>query len=216
MRVLEHLLRTQAIQAGVMPIDWTKFLQQYAAGGVPPFLSAMRAAALQPSIAAPQPIAIDRQSAAAPESDWLKRITAAPAAKQRGLLIDYVRTQAARVLALDAARIGERVPLSDLGLDSLMAVELRNLLGTGLALKRKLPATLVFDYPTLEALADYVAREVLPSTTEKPTVPEAPAQVEPISKANVIETIEDLSDEEVDRLLAEKMGQSPFSGGMGR
>jgi acyl carrier protein len=127
-----------------------------------------------------------------------------------------VRTQAARVLALDAGKIGERVPLSDLGLDSLMAVELRNLLGTGLALKRKLPATLVFDYPTLEALADYVAREVLPSTTEKPTVPEAPAQVEPISKANVIETIEDLSDEEVDRLLAEKMGQSPFSGGMGR
>ncbi|CAG0930616.1 partial Phenolphthiocerol synthesis polyketide synthase type I Pks15/1, partial [Planctomycetaceae bacterium] len=137
-----------------------------------------------------------------------KRITAAPAAKQRGLLIDYVRTQAARVLALDAARIGERVPLSDLGLDSLMAVELRNLLGTGLALKRKLPATLVFDYPTLEALADYVAREVLPSPAEKPAGPtETLAQVEPVSRANVIGTIEELSDEEVDRLLAEKMGR---------
>ncbi|MBI5563328.1 MAG: SDR family NAD(P)-dependent oxidoreductase [Chloroflexi bacterium] len=217
MRVLEHLLRTQAIQTGVMPIDWGKFLQHYTAGGVPPFLSAMRAAALQPSISPSPSIVIDRQPAASPESDWLKRITAAPAAKQRGLLIDYVRTQAARVLALDAGKIGERVPLSDLGLDSLMAVELRNLLGTGLALKRKLPATLVFDYPTLEALADYVAREVLPSTVEKPAPPtEAPARVEPAGKANTIETIEELSDEEVDRLLAEKMGQSPFSGGMSR
>ncbi len=217
MRVLEHLLRMQAIQVGVMPIDWGKFLQQYAGREVPPFLSEMRAVALQPSIAPSPSIAIDRQPAASPESDWLKRITAAPAAKQRGLLIDYVRTQAARVLALDAARIGERMPLSDLGLDSLMAVELRNLLGTGLALKRKLPATLVFDYPTLEALADYVAREVLPSSAEKPAPPaEAPARVEPDGKANMIGTIEELSDEEVDRLLAEKMGQSPALGGMGQ
>jgi hypothetical protein len=73
MRVLEHLLRTQAIQAGVMPIDWAKFLQQYAGREVPSF-PAMRAAALQPSIAAPQPIAIDRQPAASP-NPIIKRIT---------------------------------------------------------------------------------------------------------------------------------------------
>ena len=197
MRVLEHLLRTSAIQASVLPIDWAKFWQQSAAGESPPFLAAMPTGARPPAIAPRPPVTLDSQIST------LNRLTTAPAAKQRGLLIDYVRAQTAHVLALEAAKIGERVPLSDLGLDSLMAVELRNLLGTGLALKRKLPATLVFDYPTLESLADYLAREVLPATADKSALPAAA----PTSAANVIATIEELSEAEVDRLWAEKMGR---------
>ena len=42
-----------------------------------------------------------------------------------------------------------------------MAVELRNVLKTDLALDGGLPATLVFDYPTVDGIAHYLAREVL-------------------------------------------------------
>ena len=49
--------------------------------------------------------------------------------------------------------------LDELGLDSLLAIELRNALARSLG--RSLPATLLFDYPTLDALTDYVMCDVL-------------------------------------------------------
>jgi hypothetical protein len=61
------------------------------------------------------------------------------------------------LLGLDrAAPVSTKVPLKEIGLDSLMAVELRNILvrsgGT------PLPTTLLFDYPTLDALSAYLVR----------------------------------------------------------
>ena len=99
--------------------------------------------------------------------------------------------------------VDTQMPLSELGLDSLMAVELRNLLGSGLALKRSLPATLVFDYPTIEAVADYLLRDVLALTGSD--ADEAPETVKPPTSGQMAESISELSDEEVDRLLKERM-----------
>ncbi len=79
--------------------------------------------------------------------------TAAMAPADRGKFIEeFVREHAAQVLGFRRGELPPAdVPLTDLGLDSLMAVDLKNRLQTGLG--RELSATVVFDYPTASAMA---------------------------------------------------------------
>ncbi|MCK8516801.1 acyltransferase domain-containing protein [Methylonatrum kenyense] len=86
--------------------------------------------------------------------------------EQLELLVDYVREQVMAVLRLDPDRRPDRRHrLMDLGLDSLMAVQLRNRLERGLAIERTLPATLMFDYPTIEAIAGFLQARLFAGET---------------------------------------------------
>ena len=86
------------------------------------------------------------------------RLAALPVGERRHALLAHLVERALHVLGLDAATpIDRRVPLKEIGLDSLMSVELRNILVRSGG--RPLPATLLFDYPSLDALARYLARK---------------------------------------------------------
>ncbi|HEV2147500.1 MAG TPA: acyl carrier protein, partial [Longimicrobiaceae bacterium] len=82
-----------------------------------------------------------------------------PEGERRAVLGEHVRATVVAVLGLDPARPLERGrPLKEMGLDSLTAVEIRNALSA--AAGHPLPATLLFDHPTVDALAAFLAREV--------------------------------------------------------
>ncbi|MFI6039948.1 type I polyketide synthase, partial [Streptomyces sp. NPDC051315] len=95
-------------------------------------------------------------------------VSALPAYERADAVLDIVRGHVAGVLghasadAVDPAR-----PFTDLGIDSLSAVELRNGMNriTGL----RLPSTLVFDHPTCRALADFLLAEVAETATDTGT-----------------------------------------------
>jgi microcystin synthetase protein McyG len=89
--------------------------------------------------------------------NWRNRILAAPENRRRTVLRDEVRMLAAKVLGSPAKSLDVDEPLRDLGLDSLMAVELRNRIST--AVGRTLPATITFDFPTVAALTAYLIDE---------------------------------------------------------
>ena len=187
---LEHLVRTGAVHALVAPVQWTKLLARLPDGLERDFFRALAAAADRPgaSIArvAVTPDAIVEKWRRAPSTQW-------PSLVQAHLL---ERTR--QVLGVDDSFvIAPGRALKDVGLDSLMAVELRNVLTRSLG--KTLPATLLFDYPTLDALTAFVLR-TFAMTTESIAPDVTPADAaSTVSDAQ--RDIAALSDQEADALL---------------
>jgi myxalamid-type polyketide synthase MxaB len=161
---LERLWECGAVQAGVQPLNWPKFLKQFGGAPPPPLLELF---AQEASIAA---------DAGLGPSKFLETLESTPPGERLDLLRDEIRSQIASVLGLASFEdIELRARLFDLGLDSLMAVELKTRLERALGCVMR--PTLVFDYPTVEALAGYFAQQPLARffTEEKEPEDEAAA-----------------------------------------
>lgn len=101
-----------------------------------------------------------------------------------------VREQVGKVLRIAPSRVASQVPLGDIGLDSLMSVELRNRLEALFAVA--LPATTLFNYPTVSDLVPYLAAKMSLEIEEGSDASEHAAP----------EASEDLADRSADELAA--------------
>ena len=132
---LSDLLADGSAQAAVVRVEWKGYS---AATQGPRLLSAI----------VPGPVAAPDASLRAP---LLAQLQSGTPRQRETLITTFVREGIRRVIGHPlSATINPNQPLSELGLNSLMAVELRNVLGEGLG--RSLPVTLMFDYPTLQDL----------------------------------------------------------------
>ncbi|MGA8330542.1 MAG: beta-ketoacyl synthase N-terminal-like domain-containing protein, partial [Mycobacterium sp.] len=93
------------------------------------------------------------------KTQLVERLTNAPVQQRRKLLLDFLRDAVAQVTRVDPAEIREDAGFFDLGMDSLMAVELRRHLEQGVG--KEIPATLAMDHPRLSDVADYLLSDVL-------------------------------------------------------
>ncbi|MEU9387654.1 phosphopantetheine-binding protein, partial [Streptomyces sp. NPDC048279] len=100
------------------------------------------------------------------EMSLYDRIAGLDEAEQVVLLTETVCAEMAAVLGYASSQIDPAQPFKELGLDSLASVELRNKLSRVTDLK--LPATLVFDHPTAQALARILREELLSSRRPSP------------------------------------------------
>ncbi|MFJ1709797.1 SDR family NAD(P)-dependent oxidoreductase, partial [Kitasatospora sp. NPDC088346] len=143
MRVSTAVLRTRAAEGDVPPL--LRGLVR-----TPPRRSARPATGANP----------DGPHQAGADTALARRLAGLAAAEQQRELLDLVRDRVAAVLGYPnaAAVDGERA-FKELGFDSLTAVELRNRIGAAAGLR--LPATLIFDYPTPAALAGHLRTELL-------------------------------------------------------
>ena len=192
LRLLDQAMRENVTQIVIAPVNWNEFKRQPIFAGKQAWISSMEHAH------SPVRNSHKMNLSAGESFSLFDRLESVPANQKRELLQSFVEEHVRKVLGMSAGDpIDPRQPLEELGLDSLTAVELRNILSSHLNLQRSLPATLVFDYPTINALTDHLAQDTFKIENSK-------AQSAAPSKSNMdlVQDIEGLSDEEVARLIS--------------
>jgi acyl carrier protein len=105
-------------------------------------------------------VRVAQRKGAAAKGAWAHELASLSPAQRFEAVLQTVRAEVARVLSLAGPHdVAADLPLKDLGLDSLMAVQLRNALGK--RVDHTLPATLAFDYPTSASIAKYLVERAL-------------------------------------------------------
>ncbi|MEQ9334263.1 SDR family NAD(P)-dependent oxidoreductase [Thalassobaculum sp.] len=135
----------------VAAVDWRRHAERHPSGRVPPLLAALVGGV-----------------AAAPAVDELLERLKTPGlanGERAAVLLDWMTAQAGRILGADSAGVAADRPLVQLGLDSLMAVELRNRLSAGLGQAPSI--ALLLGGATLAEVADRLAAD-RPAEVEAP------------------------------------------------
>ncbi|MBP0032421.1 MAG: SDR family NAD(P)-dependent oxidoreductase [Roseofilum sp. Belize BBD 4] len=191
LKALEHWMGSAQAEVGVVSMEWAAWEEQVRTW---PFLSDWQKT--------------DSLISAPSKASILQQLEMALPSEQQDLLIAHIRHQVAQVLGIEKVEsISLKEGFFDLGMDSLTSVELKNKLQTSLGCS--LPSSLMFDYPTVSELVNYLAGHVLDSEGDREEVPTTEKFAPPWGeKGNRGDPdLEEDSDEDVELSLLNKLDQ---------
>ncbi len=181
---LDLIVAGAAAQTVVLPTDWPRWARTHPAAAAAPFLS---------EVASESGGSAEQAPGLTPEA-----LRDAPPETRPGLVRDYVAAQVEAVVGVRRDDLDVDVPLTMMGLDSLMAVELRNRFEADLRVD--VPVVRLLEGPTVRALIE----TVLGAGESRPD-DRAPRLVRPEDVAN-------LSEAELDAMLAAMLGSDGGAG----
>ena len=184
-KVFAALLQQNPIQVGVMPITWSRYIQSEwgAFSFYTKFVESAEQRRMQTEVTVTTQVSIREQ------------ITNAPSKERQALLIRHVQQTVAQILGMKGLPT-QQAGFTELGMDSLMNIELRRALSKSLQLS--LPPTLAFEYPTVETIAAYILQELALDLPEPNEVKD-----HPINEAAHVEITTHLAAEQGVNLQAE-------------
>jgi acyl transferase domain-containing protein/D-arabinose 1-dehydrogenase-like Zn-dependent alcohol dehydrogenase len=137
-------------QVAVMKLRWPALLHRFSKHGVPPLLRDLAQSEQRQHVTA---------GGQAPALDLVAELSSLELASRRDRVRQEVREQVLAVLGLAPRHpIDPRQGLTDIGMDSLMAVELSNRLSV--LVQRTLPSTVAFEHPTIVELAAHLEEQL--------------------------------------------------------
>jgi len=186
----ELLAEPDTVQSVVASVDWNLFKGVYEARRARPFLAL---------VASRHAARTTRRAESPPE--LTHRLATAPEHQHRDLVVAFLREEVARSLGIQpATAVDVEQGLFEMGMDSLMAVELKTRIEE--AVGTNLPSTLTFNYPNVEALADFLTANVLASVAiTDPRVISDPVAI----TAAVSQVDDDLTEDDLASLLAARL-----------
>ncbi|MEM9304764.1 MAG: SDR family NAD(P)-dependent oxidoreductase, partial [Pseudomonadota bacterium] len=148
---LEHLLAVpDAAQTGVVDIDWSRMRRQ----------GALADPLLAPLVTASETVTVDAPERPGEGRGWRAELDAMPVRRRSAALARLLQGELARVLGMPAGELPAlNAGFFDLGLDSLMSVDLKARLERGLEVP--LAPTELFAHPNIKALAAHLAEQYL-------------------------------------------------------
>lgn len=180
--LLESFLNAQATQVAAIRVDWAKWRQASRSMQDNPLMERIFASG------------VELQESGAGSGDWQQKIQSAPADKRDGVIAAAVRDVVGSVLRVKPDTLRDDQPLTDLGLDSLMGVEIENLLESSIGVT--LPPTSLMRARTIGQIAGLISEHLGGgSAADKPAA--APVEAAPAAEVDV----DALSDEDIDSLL---------------
>jgi acyl transferase domain-containing protein/acyl carrier protein len=189
LRLLEQLMRGNTAQAGVFPFDLSRWSAFYPVVDHLPYFTRLRHDPTVPAQGHSTGFSL-RES-----------LEAADPPHRRVWLEDYLREQVAQALRCTPERIHRQAPLGNLGVDSLLGLEIRNRLEAASGLS--LPVTLLWNYPTLADLAAHLAEQLaVPLEITEQTLELVDAAWE---RNPTRDYVESLSDQEAEALLLQEL-----------
>ncbi len=196
MELMGQLMTTDFDVAAVVPFRWPKYFEQFPAASRMPALAGIARQFLK-----------EHEESGDRGPSLLQELEGHSISEKKELLVQHVGDQLRKVMGLDGARsLDARQGLFEMGLDSLMTVELRNRLQVTLG--KPLSSTLTFDYPNIEAIAGYILRDVLEETEESALSP-AVADVNKRAREENerLNELESMSDEDVEAMLSDSLAE---------
>jgi NAD(P)-dependent dehydrogenase (short-subunit alcohol dehydrogenase family)/acyl carrier protein len=191
LEALERLMVSGAATKTVACVDWDRFKAIHETRTLQPFLEHVGHRENAGAETAPEK----------PSALLASLAGASPQARQASLMT-HVQREVCDILGLDLnASLDPARGFAQMGLDSLMAIDLRNRLQK--VLGRSLPSPVVFNYPNVRALATYLAGDSASPAASAPAV--APSSVPASARPLAADEITDLSDEEAEALLATRI-----------
>jgi natural product biosynthesis luciferase-like monooxygenase protein len=159
MAILEHSIRQDLTQVAAVKFDWPQFFKASPSASASPVLSQlMRESRIHLSADAP-PQQMNAQL-------HRQLISSGPALRQK-LFEQYALEKVSQVLGTSVHRVDAQTPLVNIGLDSLMAIELKNRIDADLGVR--VPMTAFLQGQSIADLAPQVFQQLTASPTSKPS-----------------------------------------------